>query len=335
MKIPKLGSRKPIAVYTATVVILTIIYSLIFLYLNQIEQHPEQANFVTAMYWVISSMTTVGYGDVILTSDAGRVFSVLVQLSGVVMIFGLMFPLVISPWLERTIKGILPLQAPGDMTGHIIICGYNRLVETLIDELKDHGLSFIIVEDDEHLIHELVEMDIPCIFGSASDEKVLENANIDTARMIIANDTDEENANIVLTAREFTDVEVIAIVEDMSNAKYLKYAGASRVVSPKSLIGRFIGKKAVDPFMNKLTGMTEVFKGISIVEFPVYPKSSLIGNTLGSAAIRERTGANIVGIWKGGTLSFNPNADDVIKDNSVLLAIGTISQLSELKKMTR
>ncbi len=75
MKFPKLGSRKPIAVYTATVVILTITYSLIFIYLKQIELHPGQADFVTAMYWVISSMTTVGYGDVILTSNAGRVFS--------------------------------------------------------------------------------------------------------------------------------------------------------------------------------------------------------------------------------------------------------------------
>ncbi len=336
MRFPKLGSRKSIVVYAATVVILTIIYSLIFIYLARVVEHqPEHADLITAIYWVISSMTTVGYGDVVLTSNVGKIFSVLVQISGVVMIFGLMFPLVITPWLERTIKITMPTQAPEDMTDHIIICGYNRLVETLIDELKDHDILFIIVEDDEHLIHELVEKDVPCIFGSASDEQVFENANIDSARIVIANKSDEENANIVLTAREFTDVEVIAIVEDLSNAKYLKYAGASKVVSPKSLIGRFIGKKAVDPFVSRLTGTTEFFEGVSIVEFPLYPNSQLIGNTLGSSAIHERTGANVVGIWKGGTLSFNPDADDVIKDNSVLLAIGTTNQLSKLKKMTR
>ena len=335
MRFPKLGSRKSIVVYAATVVNLTIIYSLIFIYLAKIEHQPEHANLITAIYWTISSMTTVGYGDVVLYSNIGKVFSILVQLSGVVMIFGLMFPLVITPWLERTIKVMLPLQAPEGMNDHIIICGYNRLVETLIDELKDHGISLIIVENDEHLIHELVEKEIPCIFGSASDEKVLKNANIDTARIVIANDTDEENANIILTAREFTDVEIIAIVEDSSNAKYLKYAGASRVVSPKALIGRFIGKKAVDPFTSRLTGATEFFEGVSIVEFPIYPDSQLIGNTLVTSAIRERTGANIVGIWKSGSLSFNPHAGDIIKDNSVLLAIGTIDQLSELKKLTR
>ncbi|MCL7410548.1 MAG: NAD-binding protein [Methanosarcinaceae archaeon] len=335
MKFPKLGSRKSIVVYVATVVNLTIVYSLIFIYLSKIELHPEQANLITAVYWVMSSMTTVGYGDVVFTSNIGRIFSVVVQLSGVIMIFGLMFPLVITPWLERTIKVMLPLKAPEGMTDHIIICRYNRLVETLINELKDHRISFIIVDNDEHLIHELVEKKIPCIFGSASNEEALKNANIDTARVVIANDTDEENANIVLTAREYTDVDVIAMVEDTSKAKYLRYAGASRVVSPKSLFGRFIGKKAIDPFVSRLTGATEFFEGVSIVEFPIYPKSQLIGNTFETAAIRERTGANIVGIWKSGSLSFNPHAGDIIKDNSVLLAIGTTEQLSKLKKLTR
>ena len=335
MKSPKLGSRKSIVIYAATVVSLTIIYSLVFIYFAIAEHQLEHANLITAIYWAISSMTTVGYGDVVLHSNAGKIFSVLVQLSGVVMIFGMMFPLVITPWLERTIKDILPSQAPEGMADHIIICGYNRLVETLIDELKEHGISFIIVENDEHLIHELVEKEIPCIFGSASNEDVLENANIETARLVIANDTDEENANIVLTAREYTDVDIIAMVEDNSKAKYLKYAGASRVVSPKTLVGRFMGKKAIDPFVSRLTGATEFFEGVSIVEFPIYPNSQLIGNTIGISAIRKRTGANIVGIWKSGSLSFNPHAEDIIKDNSVLLAIGTTDQLSELKKLTQ
>ncbi|MGP8329223.1 MAG: potassium channel family protein [Methanosarcinaceae archaeon] len=335
MKFPKLGSRNSIIVYIATVVILTIIYGFIFIYLATAEHQLEHANPITGIYWVISSMTTVGYGDVILTSNAGMMFSVLVQISGVFMIFGLMFPLVITPWLERTIRINIPTQAPEGMTEHIIICGYNQLVETLIDELKDHGISFIIVEDEEHLIHELMEKNIPCVFGSASDEQVLENSNINTARGVIVNKSDEENANIVLTARELTDVNVIAIIEDASKAKYLKYAGASKVVSPKSLIGRFIGKKALDPFVNRLTGTTEFFEGVSIVEFPIYPKSSLLGMTLGNAAIRERTGANIVGIWKGGSLSFDPHTEYIIKDNSVFLAVGTTEQLSKLKNLTR
>ena len=143
------------------------------------------------------------------------------------------------------------------------------------------------------------------------------------------------NANIVLTARNIADVNIIAMVEDRSNKKYLKYAGATSVVSPKELFGRFIGRKAADPFVSRLTGATEFFEGVSIVEFPIYPKSPLIGKSMKNASIRSRTGATVVGMWKGGSLSFNIGPEDIIRDNSVLLAIGSTEQLSKLKRLTQ
>lgn len=331
----KLRQKKSVAVYAATAINLIIIYSMIFLYFARVEYHPEYVNLITAVYWVITSMTTVGYGDIVLTSNAGKIFSIIVQLSGVIMLFGWLFPLVITPKLEKMVKIILPTKAQEDLNNHIIVCGYNRLVETLIDELKENGISFVIVEDNEHIIRELMEKGIQCIYGIPSEEETLKNANIYTAKVLIANKSDEMDANIVLTARELTDIDIIAVVEEVSNAKYLRYAGANRVVSPKSMFGRFIGIKAVDPFLSRLTGATEFFEGISIVEFPIYPKSPLIGETLRTAAIHERTGANIVGIWKGGNLSLNPLGDDVIKENSVLLAIGRTEELYNLKKLTR
>ncbi|MFU8767196.1 MAG: cation:proton antiporter regulatory subunit, partial [Candidatus Methanoperedens sp.] len=73
----------------------------------------------------------------------------------------------------------------------------------------------------------------------------------------------------------------------------------------------------------------------SIVELPIYPRSVLIGKKLVEANIRRRTGANIVGLWTGGTLSLNPHPSDSIKENSVLLAVGTENQLEALKELTR
>jgi voltage-gated potassium channel len=60
-----------------------------------------------------------------------------------------------------------------------------------------------------------------------------------------------------------------------------------------------------------------------------------MGKTMKNAAIREKTGANVVGMWKGGSLTFIIKPDDIIKDNSVLLAIGSNDQLSKLKKLTQ
>jgi len=49
----------------------------------------------------------------------------------------------------------------------------------------------------------------------------------------------------------------------------------------------------------------------------------------------EQTGTNIVGLWTAGRLSLNPKPDDVIKENSILLAVGREKQLEALKRLTR
>ncbi len=325
----KLLHKKRNFVYKIVAVLVLIIYILIFEHLMISENQFENADPITALYWATST-----YGNVAFNSPAGRLFSVIVQISGIILISGFLVTYIVTPWMDRVIKFRLPRKVSQSMKDHIIICGYNQLVETLIDELTEQDTLFVIVEDEEELVRELVYKDIPCIFGSPSDKQTLMNAGIEKAKMLIANKSDERNANIVLTAREFQHINIIAIVEDQSNSRYLKYAGADTVVSPKSMFGQFIGKKAMDRLVSRVTGATEVFEGIHIVEFPVYLKSPLIGKTLKEISNQQLTGAKIVGTWKSGTLSFDPKEEDTVQENFVLLAVGTREELSKLKKLT-
>jgi voltage-gated potassium channel len=291
--------------------------------------------FITAIYWVIVSMTTVGYGEIIFQSHIGQLFTVIVILSGVVMIFGYLFPLVVTPQLEKTLRRGLPSRVPGDFKNHIIICGYNQLVETLIVELDEDRIPFVVIDENEQSIHNLMARKIFCVHGETSDENVLLNSNIRSARILIANQNDEKNASIILTAKGLCNIKVISLVEDIAKEGYLKYAGADQVISPKTLFGTYIGRKAVDPLTDHLAGATRFFENLNIVEFPIYPGSELISAKLKDAKIRQETGANIVGLWTRGRLSLNPGPEDIIKESSVLLAVGTEKQLEALKKMTR
>ncbi len=311
------------------------VYLLLFIHLMRFEQQYDHANLFDGIYWILTTITTVGYGDILFSSTYGKIFSAIVMISGVPLVFGILFTLVITPWVETSIRLSTPRKASKKLSGHIIICGYNHLVETLVEELSENDIPYILIEEDQNLVVELLKRDINTIYGILSEEETLKNANISSARFFIANRSDEMNANIILTARNISDVNIIAMVEDRSNKKYLKYAGANRVVSPKELFGRFMGRKASDPFVSRLTGATEFFEGVSIVEFPIYPKSPLIGESMKSASIRSRTGATVIGMWKGGILSFNMGPDDYIRDNFVLLAIGSTEQLSKLKRLTQ
>lgn len=330
----KLNISKPLLAYVFISAFLVLIYSFIFIYLMHTYENKDYA-LIAAIYWVIVSMTTVGYGEIIFLSPVGQLFTIIVVLSGVVMIFGYLFPLVVTPHIEKTLRRELPSRVSDDFKNHIIICGYNQLVETLIVELDEDRIPFVVIDDNESTIHYLIARKIMCVHGEASDENILLNSNIRSARILITNQNDEKNAVIILTAKKLCNIKVISLVEDIAKSGYLKYAGADQVISPKTLFGTYIGRKAVDPLTEHLAGATRFFEDINIVEFPIYPGSSLISTKLKDTNIRKKTGANIVGLWTRGRLSLNPKPDDIIKENSVLLAVGTEKQLEALKKLTR
>jgi voltage-gated potassium channel len=330
----KLKISKSLITYVSIFAFLVLIYSFIFIYIMHTYESKDFA-FITAIYWVIVSMTTVGYGEIIFQSHIGQLFTIIVILSGVVMIFGYLFPLVLTPQLEKTLRRELPSRVPADLKNHIIICGYNQLVETLIVELDENRIPFVVIDENEQAINHLIARKIMCVHGEASDENVLLNSNIHSARILIANQNDEKNASIILAAKELCNIKVISLVEDIAKEGYLKYAGADQVISPKTLFGTYIGRKAVDPLTDHLAGATRFFEDLNIVEFPIYPGSSLISRKLKDTNIRKKTGTNIVGLWTGGRLSLNPGPDDIIKESSVLLAVGTEKQLEALKKLTR
>ena len=332
--------RRSILLYLTVIITIVATYSFIFLFLmfkegQHIPSQMENVDPVTAIYWVIATMTTVGYGDVYFIEGTGRIFSSIVAISGVIFLFGMLFPLVLTPWLDARVKSMLPTRVPSKLSDHLIICGYSRMVESLIEELEHHKTPFVVVESDETIVKDLFEKGILCIHGDPSDKDTLDGANIHTANCLITNESDEMDANIILTAREMSDLKIIAILDDLSKREYLEYAGASNVIAPKSMLGSFIGRKAVDPTVSHLVGATEFLKDVEIIEFPIYPRSELIGKSLRDAGIRTRTGCNIIGIWAGGEISLNPRPTDVIKSNSILLAVGTDAQLLKLKKLVQ
>lgn len=63
-------------------VLMVVVHSVCFMALTQLE--PGERSWIGAVYWTITTMSTLGYGDITFTSDAGRLFSLWVLLSGVV-----------------------------------------------------------------------------------------------------------------------------------------------------------------------------------------------------------------------------------------------------------
>ena len=134
--------------YVLATFLLISLYGTIFMELMSREGQLDNVDPVTAVYWVITTMTTVGYGDVVFENLAGRVFSAIVGLSGIFILFAVALPLIVTPWLER-LNRELPLRAPPKMRDHIIICGYNPIVEALAENFRRQRVPFLVIERSE------------------------------------------------------------------------------------------------------------------------------------------------------------------------------------------
>ena len=322
--------RKSLLIFLVATVLFIIVYSYVFLFLMA-NAEGRSYSIIDAVYWVIATMTTQGLGDIVFASSAGRIFAVLVMLTGIIIFFVILIPVVLEPVLE-SVRRSMPTKSKAN--NHVLIVGYNSLVDAIIEDFEERGLPYLVVHDDREVIEALVERKIPCIFGDPGDEVTLRNAQIERANKIVLNQSDEKNAIVALTAKRLTKAVIISLVDDMSNAVYLLYAGANKVVSPKQLLGIDIGHKAAMPITHRLVGATPLIGSLRIFELPILVESGINGVSIEDAKIRERTGATIIGMWKRAKLSFNPSASEIITDTTVLLLIGTKKQLDAAKELS-
>ena len=322
--------RKSLLIYVAATALLVVVYSFVFLFL-MVSAEGRSYTAVDAVYWVITTMTTQGAGDIVFVSSIGKIFSMVVELTGIVLFFAILIPIVVAPVLQ-SVRASVPTKSKAQE--HVLIVGYSSMVDTIIGELNERDLPYLVIDGDRDVVQALVERKIPCIYGDPSDEVTLKNAQIQRAKKVVLNQSDEKNAIIALVAKKLTRADIIGLVEDMANAVYLLYAGADKVVSPKQLLGIDIGHKAAMPITHQLIGTTPLVGSLRIFELPILGESGLNGSSIEDAKIRERTGATVIAIWKGAKLNFNPSASEIITDTTVLLLVGTRKQLDAAKELS-
>lgn len=123
--------------FLLVLVLMVVLYSILFHYLMQYE--GRSYSWITGLYWTLTVMTTLGFGDITFTSDPGKLFSVVVLMTGVLCLL-VMLPFafiqyVYAPWLEAQKKGTVPRGAPAGLKGHIIVVGVSPVALDLVNDL--------------------------------------------------------------------------------------------------------------------------------------------------------------------------------------------------------
>lgn len=301
----------------------------------------ERWGWFDAFYMTLTTMTTIGYGEIHPLSHAGRIFnSFLIVFSVFSVGFTIAtFSQALLQFEFRKAFGRRRMERElAKLSGHYIICGAGRVGRSVARELRARGQSVVFIEKDPQRAEWAVNEKIPVILGNASSEECLKRAHIETAKgFVAAVGSDAENLYIVLTARGFrSDLKIIARASEEEATSKLLRAGASQVLSPYFFVGNRIAQLLLRPnvldFIDAAFGTERL--DVEIGEVRIDAKSRLNGKTLGDAAIRQQADVIILGVKPAeAPLLFNPPPDTVIRPSDTLIVIGADTQLKRLEAL--
>ena len=288
-------------------------------------------SWITGIYWTLTVMTTLGFGDITFTSDIGRVFSLVVLLSGIVLLLILLpfmfIRLFYAPWLEAQIRLSAPRELPEDFSGHVIICSYDTIAPGLIERLRLHGIPYCVVEPDYAAAARMHGDGISVVAGDIDSRATYQKLRASQARLVFANSTDTENTNITLTVREVAPkVPIIGRVENEDSIDILELSGCDQVLHLHQKLGaRLAGRVNAGHAQSHVIGKLQNFL---VADFAVH-NTPLTGRTIGDSGLENATGVNIVAVWHRGRL-VAARPDTVLTKESVAVVIATENQLLEL-----
>jgi Trk K+ transport system NAD-binding subunit len=291
----------------------------------------QEHSWITGLYWTLTVMSTLGFGDITFTSDLGRLFSIFVLMTGIIMLLVVLpfafISYLYAPWLEARLKTRAPRRVPSDVTGHIIICSYETIAEDLVKRLMKEDLPFFVVEPDFAKAADLYNLDIPVIRGEPEDIEVHAALRLEHAHMLIANREDTANTNIILTAREHApDVEIIAIANNDESTDILSLSGATHVLPLKRWLGEQLANRVRASHAE--TQVIGHYRDLGIAELPVR-HTPLAGKTIRESRLREVTGATIIAVWEHGHI-YPSRPETKLTDASVAVVAGSAEQLEAL-----
>lgn len=287
------------------------------------EYEGQTHSWITGFYWSLTVMSTLGFGDITFHSDLGRLFSIVVLISGVLLLLILLpftfIQFFYSPWIEAQNKTRAPRSLPQNTKEHIIFTSFEEITISLIEKFSNYGNDYIIILDDLKKAMEIYDIGYKVGYGFLDDPETYKKMRADKASLIFASNSDEINTNIAFTIRELTQTtQIVTTADSHDSVDILELAGSSLVLEPRKMIGEAFARRTLG--FNASATVIGQFENLIIAEAPAMG-ASLIGKTLSELNLREKIGVNVIGFWEHGDF-IDVRADYVIQKSTVLVMVG-------------
>ena len=302
-----------------------------------IEHYP----WFEAFYMTLTTITTVGYGEIRPLSHAGRVFNSFLIIFGVSTIFlasGAMTQTIITFELQDRYGKRRQKRMIEKLHDHFIICGYGRVGRHASQEFLRADVPFLIIDLSEDRVEKAMGAGLLAAVADATSDDALRHAGIMRARgLISALPTDAENLFVILSARTLNPgLTVVTRASEEEAEEKLRRAGADTVFTPYSMTGRQLADSLLRPHVVEFMdfGRSNIGPEVTMEQVCVSQGAEITRKTFGQLTELRRSGVIVLAIRKkGGETIFNPPPELEVSGGDFLIVMGERAGLQRLEQI--
>ncbi|MDE3178187.1 MAG: voltage-gated potassium channel protein [Acidobacteriota bacterium] len=226
--------------FAITGALLLLIYAVFgSLYIGS-EFSPPIRDLVTAFYYSVVTMGTVGYGDITPRTPDARLFTVSIIILGIA-VFATSITAIAGPVVGGSIKSIITRgERTMSRSDHFVIVGATPLAFNTYSEFKKRNQTVTLILPQPSPAAEADEADV--IIGDANSLEILRKASAEKAKAVLAMRADDsENAFIALAVKELKGkAKTVVVVNDSKHMQRVRLVQPDIVIAPQVLGGEML-----------------------------------------------------------------------------------------------
>jgi voltage-gated potassium channel len=308
-----------------SLMVILVLYSFVFHYLMHSE--GQEHSIVTGLYWTLSTMTTLGLGDITFISDEGRFFTIIVVCTGILFLLVLL-PFTIFQLFQSSAR--IPRELPKGTHGHVVLTEYNPLTSALVERLQRYNQPYAVLVSDLEEAIQLREQGIKTVAGKLDDPKTFKEIRVEHAAFLVATGSDITNTSLAYTVRRVSEnIPIIASASGGAAVRILERAGCTHVLALDEMMGQSLARRIIaGDAMAHIIGQIDDM----VIAEAAAAGTPLVGKTVAQTLATHLVDASIVGLWEDGKFSL-PEVNTMITKKSILVLAGLQNHIDRYNEL--
>lgn len=209
-----------------------------------------------------------------------------------------------------------------------VVIGCGRFGTSVAKTLYELGNEVMAVDMNSDVIQEISEFVTHAVVADALDESVLHELGLSNFDVVIISIASNIEASIMatLTAKEVGAKKVVVKAQSDMHGKVLTKIGADRIIFPERDMGARVAHNLTS---SNILDFIELSPEYYIIEIAALKR--WINKSLSELRLRNKYGINVLAIKRGNNLKISPGADEIVKEEDILVVIGDADDIRKIE----